>query len=250
MYRDDPRLEKRRQALREHPLYTSIRTPNQVRTFQQLHVYCVWDFMSLLKSLQRRLTCVNVPWLPPADPAAARLINEIVLGEESDSDGEGGHCSHFDLYLRAMKESGADTSGMERFLQALRQRLGLDTAFEEGQVPVRVREFVRLSLALAQADDVLDPAAAFALGREDIIPGMFLRMLESLARSEPLRFGRLLWYLRRHVEVDGDEHGPAAEALLARLCEGDLGRQERVISVACRCLDARIAVWDEILAAL
>jgi hypothetical protein len=117
---EDAQLLDLRLRLVEHPLYSSLQGPAEVRIFQQHHVYCVWDFMTLLKALQRRLTCVDLPWLPTPDPAARRLVNEIVLGEESDEDGAGGHCSHFELYLGAMRDAGADTEPIETFLAALR----------------------------------------------------------------------------------------------------------------------------------
>ena len=116
----DDRLARLRKQLRDHPLYAALRYPHELRTFLQYHVFCVWDFMSLLKALQRQLTCIDVPWLPTADPVARRLINEIVLGEESDEDGKGGHLSHFELYLAAMRDIGADMVPIERFLTVLR----------------------------------------------------------------------------------------------------------------------------------
>src|SRR5437763_17203328 len=113
------RLAPLRAALSGHPVYREIDGPAALRLFMEHHVFAVWDFMSLLKALQRSVCCNDVPWLPPADPASARLVNEIVLAEESDEDGRGGFTSHFALYVRAMVSYGADTSCLERFLTEL-----------------------------------------------------------------------------------------------------------------------------------
>ena len=95
-------LRPLRDQLFNHEVYRSIKTPDDLRTFMEHHVFAVWDFMSLLKALQRHLTGVTIPWLPQGDRNARRLINEIVLDEESDEDGEGGYISHFELYRAAM----------------------------------------------------------------------------------------------------------------------------------------------------
>src|SRR6056297_486004 len=97
-------LEPYRRQLIDHPLYDAIGDLASLRIFMQHHVFAVWDFMSLLKTLQRRFTGSGVPWLPANNRLAARLINEIVLGEESDDDGRGGYASHFELYLQAMTD--------------------------------------------------------------------------------------------------------------------------------------------------
>src|SRR6478735_771827 len=110
------RLDPLRKKLLDHPVYARIADVDAVRTFMEHHVFAVWDFMSLLKALQQRLTCVTVPWTPQGHRLSRRLINEIVLEEESDEDTRGGYISHFELYRAAMKQCGADTSRVDAFL--------------------------------------------------------------------------------------------------------------------------------------
>src|SRR5690606_33814759 len=111
--------------------------------------FAVWDFMSLTKRLQRELTCVSLPWLPPADPAAARLINEIVLGEESDDRLGQGHYSHFELYLDAMREVGASTQAIERFIELQQQGVDPATALQRAGASEAARRFVSDTLQVA-----------------------------------------------------------------------------------------------------
>jgi predicted protein tyrosine phosphatase len=103
-------IEQDRQALLTHPLYKKVERLDQLQLFTEQHVYAVFDFMSLLKTLQQLLTCVQVPWVPVGTPNTRYLINEIVLGEESDVDEHGVRMSHFEMYVKAMQQLGASTS--------------------------------------------------------------------------------------------------------------------------------------------
>jgi len=80
---------------------------------------------------------------PTGSPRVRRLINEIVLGEESDTTEAGEATSHFELYLEAMKEAGADTLPVERFIEKLKAGLPMDQALEQATLPKSVGEFVR-----------------------------------------------------------------------------------------------------------
>ena len=115
----DSTLAIRRQ-IEGHALYREITTVVELRLFMEVHVFAVWDFMSLLKALQRCLTSVSVPWVPSPHPNSCRLINEIVLGEESDTYADG-YLSHFELYLEAMREAGADTGPIKRLVGQLQR---------------------------------------------------------------------------------------------------------------------------------
>src|SRR6266571_1344027 len=108
-------LNTLRAQLLDHPVYAEVASVADLRRFMEDHVFAVWDFMSLLKRLQQDMTCIKVPWFPAANTKAARLINDIVIGEETDIGPDGSYISHLALYLRAMQDIGASTRQFEKF---------------------------------------------------------------------------------------------------------------------------------------
>ena len=78
----DQQLSSLRSQLLNHPIYGLLSDLGNLRQFMEFHVFAVWDFMSLLKSLQQQLGGCRVPWLPQENPESIRLINEISLAEE------------------------------------------------------------------------------------------------------------------------------------------------------------------------
>lgn len=239
-------LDKLRAELIDHALYDSVRTVGSLRLFMREHVFAVWDFMSLLKRLQQIVTCTEVPWLPPVDPTASRFINEIVLGEECDDDGQGGYASHFELYLQAMDEVGADTRPICDFVAKLGRQVPIEQALSETSILPSTRDFVRSTLHLTSLGQPHEIASAFFYGREDVIPDMFARLVVSLPQQD-VKVERLVHYLKRHIELDGDEHGPLASKLVDNLCNQQPQRRGEANTAACRAVSQRIALWNGVL---
>ena len=242
-------LEQKKQKLFGHPLFIEITTLGKLQHFMQYHVFAVWDFMSLTKRLQQDLTCTQLPWLPCADPHAARLINEIVLAEESDEHPTRGYCSHFELYLDAMTEAGASTVAITRFIELQSQGVEVSAALQMIGSPPGVARFVDSTLQIALSAPTHCVAAAFLHGRESVIPSMFERLLHShvfIGRQAPT----LCHYLSRHIDMDSDDHGPAAHQLLQRLIEADPSRQREADNTALGAVESRITLWDDVLASM
>ena len=244
-----PLLETAKLQLCGHSLFSEITSLRKLQLFMESHVFSVWDFMTLAKRLQQDLTCTRLPWLPPADPHAARLINEVILGEESDLHPETGYCSHFELYLEAMAEVGANTSSINRFVALQRQGLEATAALQAIEVLPGVARFVSDTLQLALNAPIHCVAATFLHGREHVIPGMFERILQSdefIHRQAPT----LCAYLKRHIELDTQDHGPAAEQLLDRLTNADPAYPQQANDAALAAVEGRIALWDEVQGSL
>jgi hypothetical protein len=239
-------LEPLRKSLIDHRLYGSMENLPALRLFMQQHVFAVWDFMSLLKTLQRGLTCVEVPWLPSPEPKLARLVNEIVLGEESDLSRDGTAICHFDLYLQAMHEAGADTGPIREFIASLRAGHELETALAGASAPEHVRAFVHKTFAIIGGGNLHEIAAAFTYGREDLIPSLFSGIVARVDESSNGCLQTFLYYLKRHIELDGDEHGALGREMVELLCDGQAQRQVEALSAAADSLMARIALWDGI----
>ncbi len=235
-------------ALAQHPLYATLTTPQQLRLFMRSHVFAVWDFQSLLKALQIRLTGVTVPWLPTADPEARRLINAIVLDEESDLSPDGRAVSHFELYLEAMQQAGADRQPILHFLARLRAGDSVAQALTDPSLPPGVADFVGTTFDLIASNATHQIAAAFTYGREAIIPTLFLAIVQQLAAQRPEQWSGFAYYLERHIHCDAEEHGPQAHRLVARLCGNDPQRWLQAQVSAQRALAARQRLWNAIQA--
>lgn len=238
-----------RSQLLAHPIYDAIHTREQLKVFMRYHAFAVYDFMWLLKRLQQDICGVRVPWLPSAEPEIARFINEIVLGEETDEDAQGSFCSHFELYLEAMQDVDASTISIQQFVENLRSGMSVEQGLAQANAPEEAMQFVTLTHRLTTGGSTAEVAAAFCFGREDIIPDMFQRLLQGFDRNH-VSVPRLRYYIQRHIELDGDHHGPLARQLVNSLCGINQSAMEAAVQAACMAIRHRIALWDGVLSEL
>ena len=240
-----------RARLDSHPLYESLRTLEDLRAFMSCHVHSVWDFMTLIKYLQQAVAPARWPWQPGADPAVQRFINELVLEEETDEAGPahpGEFASHFQLYLGAMREVGANAETPQRFVE-IAARDGIDAALASGLAPEPALRFTRTTFDFIGSDKPHVVAAALALGREHVIPAMFRAFLARMGVDEQ-QAPTFHYYLKRHIHLDEDFHAPLSLRLLQGLCAGDAVRIAEARAAAEQAVAARVAFWDDILAVL
>ncbi len=243
-------LHPLRQRLLHHEVYDRVKTLSQLRIYMEHHVFAVWDFMSLLKALQQKLTCVTLPWVPTSNTLSRRFINEIVLSEESDTISEGVYRSHFEIYLSGMVQCGANTGAIERFLRLLEAGAPVRKALRLARVPRAAQAFVKSTFQIIETGNPHMIAAAFALGREEVIPDMFRSLTAGIYSSDPQRISIFKNYLERHIALDGDHHTPMAIAMLLELCEEDPRKLEEAGRAAYASLLARIKLWDGVMTQL
>lgn len=239
-------IQVARQQLLNHPIYTQVKSIADLRLFMQSHVFAVWDFMTLLKSLQKNLTSVQVPWIPSKNSENVRFINETVLVEESDDIFGDTYLSHFEIYLKAMEEVGANTQAIEQFIEDIRLDLSVADALEPLAIPQSTKNFVITTVDMAQGSSV-QVASSFLYGREDIIPDMFQSLLDHLAKERQLHCPYLQLYLQRHIEIDRDDHGPMGEKLLSNLCGSSPQLWQQALDSAQKAIRLRQSLWDGIL---
>lgn len=245
------KITPERERLAHHPVYEAIRSLADLRVFMQHHAFSVWDFMSLCKFLQRELAPSAYPWAPLGDPMARRFINEIVLEEESDQ-GLPGHepafLSHYELYRMAMREVGADADTVHAFVTIAHEQ-GIAKALDAGLAPAASHAFTSGTFAFIATGKPHVVAAAFALGREHIIPSMFRAFLKDMAitKTDAPAFH---YYLERHIHLDEDFHGPLSLRMLNFFIGGDPHKAREAEDAAIQAVRARIAFWDGVLKAL
>jgi hypothetical protein len=237
-----------REKLVHHPVYASIQSIDDLQLFMEHHVYAVWDFMSLLKALQNKLTCVKIPWVPTGNANTRYLINEIVTGEESDVDNLGQRMSHFELYLKAMQQAGADTASVGRLINEVHAGREISAILSSSFIPASASKFLENTFDVIETDQAHLMAAVFTFGREDLIPDMFISFINELKKEFPDKVDIFQYYIERHIEVDGDHHSALALEMTETLCGNDPQKWKDATSYVKKALQSRIDLWDEIYA--
>ena len=164
----------------------------------------------------------------------------------------GSYVSHLDLYLRAMRDIGASTLQFDTFCSLAQVGVPVEAALMRIGVPPHVQVFVAHTMALVNSGITEEVLAAFFYGREDIIPEMFRRLLDTLygAKHNSDRLRHFIYYIDRHIELDGDSHGPMGRELLEDLVMNSPHARERALRAACRSIKARVELWNGTLSKL
>jgi hypothetical protein len=240
-----------RKTLVGHRVYREIRSIAELYIFMQHHVFAVWDFMSLLKSLQRMLSCVEVPWVPQGDPNIRRLVNDIVMSEETDEASEDGNfSSHFELYLGAMQQVGADTGPIDDLVARIHRKEQLSSALDRCGAPAGACQFVNNTFDVINSGEVHQIAACFTFGREDVVPDMFRNIVVEMRKSNSVQLDQFIYYLDRHIAVDTDVHGPMAFDMISRICGDDRGKWREAQEAAVSGIRSRVKLWDSVVDAI
>ncbi|WP_442786853.1 DUF3050 domain-containing protein [Flavobacterium suncheonense] len=236
-----------KEQLLNHELYAQIQNLDDLHHFLEYHVYAVWDFMSLLKALQMKLTCTTTPWFASPNPEMRYLINAIVLAEESDLNADGKRQSHFEMYLDAMKACGANTQEIDVFLESVIAMQNIFVSIRISDLNPKIKDFLDFTFRVIEQGKPHEIAAAFTFGREDLIPEMFTEILKNFKTNFPQAdLSKLIYYFERHIELDADDHGPMALQMITELCGEDSQKWKEVEAVSKQALEKRIGLWDAI----
>ena len=243
----EDRIKDYREELLGHKLYSKIETITDLRLFTENHIYAVWDFMSLLKALQIRLTCTKTPWIPNKNSQTAYLINEIVLAEETDVNQGGERKSHYELYLDAMTEIGADTKNPSNVINIIANSENIFDSIENLTIHQNIKEFLKFTFNIIKEGKPHKIAAIFTFGRENLIPNMFTEILKEFQKNiNDVDISKLIYYFERHIELDEDEHGPMALEMVSELAENDPKKWQEIENISVEALRIRGLLWDAI----
>lgn len=241
------KINNHREKLLEHKLYSKIEAIEDLRIFTENHIYAVWDFMSLLKALQIQLTCTKTPWVPNNNSQTAYLINEIVLAEETDVNQAGQRKSHYELYLDAMKDIGAEIEGPTKIINEIAKSDNIFNCIDSLNIHPNIKEFLNFTFSVIDEGKPHKIAAIFTFGRENLIPNMFNEILREFEKNiTNVDISKLIYYFERHIELDEDEHGPMALEMVSHLAHNDSKKWDEIEKISIEALEKRILLWDAI----
>ena len=238
------KLDELKHKITAHPLFANKLEPKHMCKFMESHIFAVWGFMSILKSLQKMITPNSLPWMPNKNTknGLVNFVNEIILCEESDFIEGIGFISHFEIYLLAMENMGAKTDQLNKLTSRITDKGYNEIYLDDVDTSDEVKSFLKHDLEVSMRGTLPEIIGAFTLGREKIIPNMFGYILPAIKETSTSKY--LITYLERHIDIDGDRHGPLSMKLLNASCDKE--QLSIAYAAAIKSLELRLLVWDKI----
>lgn len=237
-------------AINHHKVFSALTSIERFRRFTEMHVYATWDFMCLLKALHRKLNGGSeLLWLPPVRSYGEWLINPRLAIEENDITPKGNHLlSHFELYLQAMQECGANTRGINAFIQYVKRDPPLSLLLAQNYLSETTRRYLAGTFDMIITKDSHILAACFAFAHEHIAENMFTHILQHLMPMAAVHdsLASFIYYFQRQIDLTGVLQGPQAETLLAILCGEDEVKWEDATDAAVFSLKSQLQFLDGI----
>jgi len=238
------KLDGLKHKITGHRLFAHKLERKHICKFMESHIFAVWGFMSILKALQKMITPNNLPWMPNKNTknGLVNFVNEIILCEESDFIEGIGYISHFEIYLLAMENMGAKTDQLNKFTSRIAEKGYNKKHLDDFDASDEVKSFLKHDLEVSLKGTLPEIVGAFTLGREKVIPNMFGYILPAIKQTSTSKY--LITYLERHIDIDGDRHGPLSMELLNTSC--DEKQLSLAYATAIKSLELRLLVWDRI----
>ena len=238
------KLNELKHRITTHPLFANKLESKHICKFMESHIFAVWGFMSILKSLQKMITPNNLPWIPNKNTknGLVNFVNEIILCEESDYIEGIGFISHFEIYLLAMKSMGAKTDQLDKLTSSITDNGYNEKYLDNIVATTEVKSFLKYDLEVSINGTLPEIVGAFTLGREKVIPNMFGYILPAIKETSTSKY--LITYLERHIDIDGDRHGPLSMKLLNSSCDRE--QLSHAYAAAIKSLELRLLVWDRV----
>lgn len=231
-------------TLQKHAVFNRIQSLSGLRIFTTYHIILVWDYMSLLKSLQTQLTCIQTPWKPVQSPYIRFLINSLVLKEESDIAADGNYASHYEMYRHAMQEMGADVSLMDNLMENIECEIPVFSAIEKSSIPGPLKDFLEYTFYVIQKAPIHEQAAVLCYGREGFGHHLLLKLLEPMQEKYAGQLNSFIYYLRRKNEINEKYHTQLSGILLQELCGDDTLKWQQATLAANQSLRNRLRLFD------
>ena len=147
-----------------------------------------------------------------------------------------------------MVELGADTAPFRDFLERVARGGAVVEAVTQSGAPCHARSFVQTTWRLVKSRSLPMIAAAYVLGRADVLPAMLQQLAANVAVKQPDAARTLALYLERHAVAAAQS--AQSKRVLERLLGDDRAAWADAYGAARASLKARVALWDGVLAQL